>query len=314
MQPSRSLRRGVAPVVARSRRPPIRALLGPLAVAMIVSSWQAAAAGEPPSAGDPGAPSQREVMTARGFVRYRSAWRTVQAIEVIERAERAGDAQRAWATRLERLRQRLDAPAQAAAAAEELREISDPAAVPALAAALAAEPQPRVRACYVEALSHVRAHEGAAALVVVAIDHVDPETRLLAVERLAAIGRDAFVPPLAAALAGDDNARINRAAEALGRLGSTAAVGPLIDALETEHVVVVGDGTSAGAMSATFTPSGGGLSMGGGPKRRKQRVQNQRVLDALVSLTGANFEWNAAAWRAWLAGRQSPPDFDPRRG
>ena len=83
MQPSRSLRRGVAPVAARSRRPLIRALLGLLAGAMIVSSWQAAAAGEPPSAGDPGAPSQREVMTARGFVRYRSAWRTVQEIELI---------------------------------------------------------------------------------------------------------------------------------------------------------------------------------------------------------------------------------------
>ena len=281
---------------------------------MLVSSWRATAAGETPSAGDSTAPSQHEVMTARGVVRYRSAWRTTQEIELIERAERAGDAQREWTARLERLRKRLDTPAQAAWAAEEIREISDPAAVPALAAALATEPQPRVRACYVEALFHVRAAEGAATLVVVAIDHVDPETRALAVERLAAIGRDAFVPPFVAALAGDDNARINRAAEALGRLGSTAAVAPLIDALETEHVVIVGDGGAAGSMSATFTPSGGGLSMGGGPKRRKQRVQNQRVLEALVTLTGANFEWNATAWRAWLAGRQTPPDFDPRRG
>jgi len=258
--------------------------------------------------------SQHEVMTGRGFVRYRSAWRTTQEIELIERAERAGETQRAWAARLERLRKRLDSSAEAAAAAEEIREISASAAVPALAAALAAEPQPRVRACYVEALSHVRGNDGAVVLVAVAIDHVDPETRVLAVERLTALGREAFVPPLAAALAGDDNARINRAAEALGRLGSAAAIGPLIEALETEHIVIVSDGQAAGAMSATFTPSGGGLSMGGGPKRRKQRVQNQRVLEALVTLTGANFEWNAAAWRAWLAGRQSPPDFDPRRG
>jgi hypothetical protein len=54
--------------------------------------------------------------------------------------------------------------------------------------------------------------------------------------------------------------------------------------------------------------------MGSGPKRQKTRVQNQQVLEALVKLTGANFEWNTAAWRAWLANRQSPPDFDPRRG
>jgi hypothetical protein len=67
-------------------------------------------------------------------------------------------------------------------------------------------------------------------------------------------------------------------------------------------------------MSATFTPSGGGLSRGGGPKRQKVVMQNQRVLEALVRITGENFDWNTDAWRAWLANRQMPPDFDPRRG
>jgi hypothetical protein len=43
-------------------------------------------------------------------------------------------------------------------------------------------------------------------------------------------------------------------------------------------------------------------------------VQNQQVLEALVTLTGADFSWDVDAWRAWLASRQSPPDFDPRRG
>lgn len=260
------------------------------------------------------APSQQEVMTARGFVRNRGAWRTVQEIEIHERAEKAAQQRREWTTRLERLRKRLDAGPQPDAAAEEIREISDPAAVPALAAALATEPEPRVRALEVEALGRIRGPEGAAALLVVAVDHADPETRRLAVDRLVALGPEPFVPPLVAALAGDDNARINRAAEALGGLRSFTAVGPLIAALETEHVVVVGDGAPEGSTTATFTPSGGGLSMGSGPKRRKQRVRNERVLEALVAITGANFEWNTAAWRAWLAGRQAPPDFDPRRG
>jgi hypothetical protein len=79
-------------------------------------------------------------------------------------------------------------------------------------------------------------------------------------------------------------------------------------------VMVVGGGAAEGSTTATFTPSGGGLSMGSGPKRQKTRMHNQRVLEALVKLTGANFEWNIAAWRTWLANRQSPPDFDPRRG
>ena len=46
----------------------------------------------------------------------------------------------------------------------------------------------------------------------------------------------------------------------------------------------------------------------------KTTLRNERVLETLVTITGANFEWNAAAWRAWLASREAPPDYDPRRG
>jgi HEAT repeat protein len=259
-------------------------------------------------------PSPQELMAARGFVRYRGMWRTVQEIELIERADRVNLAQKEWTIRLERLRKRLDDPRQAEAAVEEIREIADPFAVPALAAALGKERMPRVRADYVEALSHIRGMEAMTALVSVAVDHADPETRILAAERLVEISPGMAAQAIAGALGGADNARINRAAEALGRLGSASVVGPLIDVLETEHMVVVGGGAAEGSTTATFTPSGGGLSMGGGPKRQKTRVQNQRVLEALVKLTGENFDWNTAAWRAWQANRQSPPDFDPRRG
>ena len=258
--------------------------------------------------------SPQELMTARGFVRYRGMWRTVQEIELIERSDRVNLAQKEWTIRLERLRKRLDDPRQAEAAVEEIREIADPFAVPALAAALGKERMPRVRADYVEALSHIRGPEAMTTLVSVAVDHADPETRILAAERLVDIGPEMAAQAIAGALGGADNARINRAAEALGRLGSASAVGPLIGALETEHMLVVGGGAPEGSTTATFTPSGGGLSMGGGPKRQKTRVQNQRVLEALVKITGENFDWNTAAWRAWQANRQLPPDFDPRRG
>lgn len=258
--------------------------------------------------------SPQELMAARGFVRYRGMWRTVQEIELIERADRVNLAQKEWTIRLERLRKRLDDPRQAEAAVEEIREIADPFAVAALAAAVGKERMPRVRADYVEALSHIQGMEAMTALVSVAVDHADPETRILAAERLVEISPGMAAQAIAGALGGADNARINRAAEALGRLGSASVVGPLIDVLETEHMVVVGAGAAEGSTTATFTPSGGGLSMGGGPKRQKTRVQNQRVLEALVKLTGENFDWNTAAWRAWQANRQSPPDFDPRRG
>jgi HEAT repeat protein len=288
------------------------------AVLVMTTVVSAAAAGdEPASVSESTAakpPSPQELMGARGFVRYRGMWRTVQEIELIERADRVNLAQKEWVSRLERLRKRLDDPRQAEAAAEEIREIADPFAVPALAAALGKERMPRVRACYVEALSHIGGQESLATLVTVAVDHPDPETRILAVERLVDLAPGMAAAAIVGALGGADNARINRAAAALGQLGSPVAVGPLIEVLETDHMVVVAGGAAEGSTTATFTPSGGGLAMGSGPKRQKTRVQNQQVLEALVKLTGANFEWNTAAWRAWLANRQSPPDFDPRRG
>ncbi|MCE9631618.1 MAG: HEAT repeat domain-containing protein [Planctomycetia bacterium] len=277
-------------------------------------------AGEPripaaPAVAESREPSQQELMAERGFVRYRGGWRTVQEIELIERGEKTHLAQREWTVKLERLRRQVDQASQSDRAAEEIRGISDPAAVAAVATALLKEPVFRVRAWYVEALSRIRSPDAVGALVATALDHGDPETRIAAVDRLGVIGPHLAVPTLVAALRSSDNAQINRAAEALGRLGVPSAVAPLIDALQTQHIMVTGDGTPEGSTSATFTPGGGGLSMGSSSKRIKTAVRNERVLEALVALTGANFEWDAQAWRAWLANRQAPPPgFDPRRG
>jgi hypothetical protein len=259
--------------------------------------------------------TQQQSMAERGYVRHRGGWRTAQEIDLIERAERATLAQKEWNGRLERLRRQVEQPAQADRAAEEIREISDPAAVSALAALVAKDPVLRVRSWCIEALARIRSPDAVGVLVSATLDHPDPETRIAAVERLQVIGPHVAVPTLVAALRSADNAQVNRAAEALGRLNATSAVGPLIDALETQHVTVTGDGTPEGATSATFTPSGGGLSMGGGPKRAKVAVRNDRVLEALVAVTGTNFEWDARGWRTWLASRRAPPaGYDPRRG
>lgn len=259
-----------------------------------------------------GRTTQEERMTALGLVRHRGLWRTPQEIELLEASQRDDVARKQWAVRLRRLREDLDDPASSARAAEEIRGITDPLALPALVAAVSREPVLRVRILEIETLSRLPGADVLVALATIAIDHPDPETRIAAVERLVAIGPRPVLPLLVAALAGPDNARINRAAEALGRLGDAAAIGPLVGALETEHVVVTGGGGD-GQTSATFTPSGGGLSLGGGPKRGKMRVRNEAVLEALGTLAGTSFEWNLDAWRAWLANRESPADLDLRR-
>ena len=137
--------------------------------------------------------TQQELMADRGYVRYRGSWRTVQEIELIERAERANLARIEWKGRLERLRKRLGEAGQSEQAAEEIREIADAFAVPALAAAAAAETERRVRGLYVEALSRIRSPDATLALATLAVDHADPETRIAAAERLVAI-REKIAP------------------------------------------------------------------------------------------------------------------------
>ena len=282
-------------------------------MAMVMTAIPLVAGGLSASA-EEASPTQAERMAALGLLRYRGAWRTPQEVELIERNESAATTAKQWNTKLARLRQRLDQPAVADRAAEEIREISDPLAVAAVASALASEPAFAVRRAYVEALSHIRTPDAVATLIGTARDHPDRETRFAAVDRLLVIGPHQAVSPLVAGLASADNAQVNRSAEALGRLGLSEAIEPLIAALETKHLTATGGGQPAGSTSATFTPAGGGLAMGGGPKPKLVAVRNDRVLEALVALTGQNFEWEAAAWRAWLANERAlPPEFDPRR-
>ena len=259
-------------------------------------------------------PSQQELMSARGFVRHRGAWRTTQEIEILERTERATTARKQWGPRLEKLRRRLDDPASAPRAAEELREIADPAAVPALSAALAREPVAQVRAWFLESLARVGTSESLAVVVEAAIDHPDADTRAVAAERLLLVGPRIAEPVLVAALAGPDNARVNRAADAIAALGLVSAAPALVEALETEHVVTVADGRQSGQTSVQFGNGGGeGLSLGGGPKRTKVRVRNESVLAALERLTGQDHRWNLAGWREWLGARDTAAPIDLRR-
>jgi len=292
-----------------------------LILAMCVACVASLAGAQSPTAP---AKTQQEAMAEQGYVRYRGGWRTAQEIELIERTERVQLARVEWKQKLERLRRQLDQPAHAAQAAEEIAEIADAAAVPALAAAVAVERVFRTRGLFVQALARIRTSDATAVLVSVALDHTDPETRIAAVEQLATIGAESALPAFMAALASADNARINRAAAAIGRLLAAAPPesplrhddalpGRLVAVLETEHMGLVGNGTAEGSTSATFTPSGGGLALGGGPKRVRVIVKNEDVLDTLATVAGVNFGWELSAWRAWLAARDSPADLDLRR-
>jgi hypothetical protein len=263
------------------------------------------------AAEEPKSVSQADFMKARGLVRHDGRWMTPQEIFLLQRRSEIDAAERRWAKRLQELRRDSRDPSRSSVAIESICEIDDPLAVAALSEAVLSETELRCTRWYLEALARIGTPDACGALVAVGLDHADPETRIAAVEQLAAERPAIATVGFVAALSGPDNARINRAAEALGRLGDPAAILPLVAALQTEHVVV--DPGSGGAMSVTFTPGQGGLSTGGGPTQRRLSIRNEAVLDALILLTGENFEWRADAWRNWMAAGQSPDGFDPRR-
>lgn len=101
-----------------------------------------------------------------------------------------------------------------------------------------------------------------------------------------------------------DNATINQAAYALGKLDASEAILDLINALVTRHEA---------ARSQADTYSGEGLALGG-PKTVVRDLSNEQVRNALSQITGqGNLGFDKAAWLAWYANRYASPVDDLRR-
>jgi hypothetical protein len=138
--------------------------------------------------------------------------------------------------------------------------------------------------------------------------------------KLAALQPPRVADPFIAALKDEYNARINRAAMALARLGDRSAISPLIDALITTHTHVLpgAPGTGPNSTTTSFSDSGTGLKQNEGPKVIVAHVQNQHVLGALSKLSGVNFGFDQRAWRYWhaqekIAAEAANPITDARR-
>lgn len=251
-------------------------------------------------------------MKSLGYQRYEGSWRSSQEISLMKQADRVTAGEVAAKKRLERLRRELDKPETAEHAAEQIRMIDDPLAVSSLSQAIRAEPVARARLLYVEALAHIDTVDAVGALLALAVDYPDREVRWQATKQLKQARPTQVVPPLLASLFGPDNGRINRAAAVLGEVGDRSVVQPLIKVLVTNHQVVTEPG-SGGKTSATFTPGGGGLSLGGSLKTSTVRVENRQVLEALIKLTDVNYGWDQSGWKSWWRNQQLSPSTDLRR-
>lgn len=259
--------------------------------------------------------SREQLMTARGMIRHGGDYRTRQEIAILERQEQAEQLSAKWKDQLERWRRNLGSsdPDRAREAAAGFQSLADPAAGPQLAEMLLEERNPAAMRLLIQAAAQVRSQATVSALSTMALEAANEELRFVCLEHLAKAQTPGLAEPFVRALRSKDNEMVNRGAAALEEISATGAVGPLIDALVTEHKFVPAQ-TAPGEQSYTFRPGGGGFSFGDNrPKPVKQSLRNPKVLSALVKFTGQNYGYDQERWRAWLAAMTTETVVDLRR-
>src|SRR5690606_1865814 len=141
---------------------------------------------------------------------------------------------------------------------------------------------PVVKLMLIEAAAQIPSSQTLEALVEISLEDQNEELRLQALEFLVNNGTMGAVPVYVKALKHENNAIVNRAGVALGLLGDTTAISPLIDALVTEHKFVIGNGPQGDTYGMS---SDGTFAMGGGgPRPIKRNLRNPEVRSALVRL------------------------------
>jgi hypothetical protein len=263
--------------------------------------------------------TQDEAMAKGGYIRYKGRWITRQEKELAEDKRKLESSQQEWFQKLKRWRGWLGSDRDQQAR-ESIRAINDPAATKALTVALRDDRDPQVRLMAIQALTRIDTAEAAKAMAIASLFDPVEEVRLTCLDHLQAKPRPEVTAYYVAKLKDkkSTNEVINLAGVALGRMKDPSAVGPLIDALITVHKFKVekpgGDNSMTGSFGGGPGRSGGGLSAGGKPTYIRKSFTNQAVLDALVALTGKNFNFDVQAWKYWFAAQKKPPEkIDGRR-
>jgi len=261
--------------------------------------------------------TQADFRRQEGYELYKGKWRTPQEIEILEEQARLDQAHKDWLKKLRRYRAELDDPARAKLGFESLTGVKDPIAVRPIVAMMLRERVRRVKMLYADVLAGIDSADAVGALVERVLYDPDEEMFHHCLARLIDRRPPRLADPLVAALKNKNNATVNRAAAALGRIGDPEAIGPLIDALITTHSQYI-PGRNPDSTTATFSGDQHSVTQGGAPQVLIMHVRNQHVLDALTKLTGTNFDYDRESWHYWHAQEKkareaSQPVADARR-
>lgn len=265
--------------------------------------------------------TREQWMASRGMRFYEGTYRTEQDIALRRLAQQREASMHQWHKNIKRwlgwLTNRRGT--RASEAREQLADIHDPLATPALIKFLDLQNDPQIRDLLISILARIDDPLALGKLVDLSLLDPDPEMRLQCLEYLMQSKRPLGLSPYIQGLHHPNNTIVNRAGAALRVIGDPGAISPLIDALVTTHKFKISEGSS-GRMNASMSSSpggggGGGFSFGGGgPKIEKRALQNIDVYQALVRLSGdQNFGYDKTAWRHWLVNRRMQAQRGARR-
>lgn len=277
--------------------------------------------------------TQEQMMTQRGYVKYKGRFVLPQELELIEAEERESEAEKAWHKRVHlwRLWLESDRVDRQVEGLNQLKAIRDADAVTALARTFKNDPNDSLRLLFVDILSKIRGDKPVPPLVLQSLHDESQQVRTASIRGVRAVNAAAGIPIYLRALKNEQNLIVNRAASALGQLEDEAVVPLLVEALVTRHrykVWVPAQNTSMGtdgsmasgtaplppdvaAMLATGQLPGGVQVVSPGPHPRMKQItiqkdeQNPAVLSALSNLTGENLGYDEQAWRGWIRAKSA---------
>jgi hypothetical protein len=272
-----------------------------------------------------------EVLKRKGLLTYNGRARTAQEIELIEQRKQTDLKEKSWFAAIKRIREDLDSRdrSKAEAAKAKLLSLDDPNSVKAIVFYFDRENDKKaadlakahiMKLWLVEVLAKLGEGDALTALVNYSLDDRDEEVRIACLEAVSKHRIAAPVNRYMAALKDKENDVVQRAAIGLRYMGDRRAIGPLIEALVTQHVyeLKTNQATGNGSITTTFDKSGrsggGGLGVNTKPQKIRKHIYNEEVHNALTQMTGQDFGFDQKQWRSWLATQKETPRFDGRRG
>ncbi len=256
---------------------------------------------------------REDQMSERGKVYYKGKWTFPEYIPMDDQAEKDKQEQLALQKNISRwhtdaLRGSDDKVRQAF---EQIMAIDNPLASEYIGQLLLDKQKgglqsatPQLKLAYVSVLAKFNLPAAIVPLARASVTDADQSVRTACLDALSRQGRLVAIQVILPLLRSRNNEQVNLAGYALGQLGASEAILPLVEALVTRHEF---QGSSADTYST------GGLSLGG-PRKKVLDLENQSVLSALTQITEqGSFGFDKAQWKSWYASVYAPPADDLRR-